>query len=115
MDERLYLSRCCPIISLLIFFVCGNVYALQGSTAENGSNARAVHDLGYTGKGVNVGLISMRNVRATHEAFNDSNGTHVFNSDYSKSGVDYMGGPMPGHDTWVAGIIASRGWTGHPS
>jgi hypothetical protein len=94
---------------------CSGVYGLQGSTAANGSNAQAVHELGYTGSGINVGLISARNVRDTHEAFNDSNGVHVFNSDYSGSDVNYMGGGVPGHDTWVAGIIASRGWTGHPN
>ncbi len=86
---------------------------MQGSTAENGSNAQAVHQLGYTGRGINVGLVSSRNVRSTHEAFNDSNGVHVFNFDYSGSGVNYTGGGVPGHDTWVAGIVASRGWTGH--
>lgn len=89
------------------------MYALQGSTAENGSNAAAVHQLGITGRGVNVGFISSRNVMAAHLAFNDSNGVHVFNSDYSGSGVNYAGSWVPGHDTWVAGITASRGWTGH--
>jgi hypothetical protein len=113
--RRRLFDRFGPIIVLLSLFICGNCYALQGSTAENGSNAIAVHQLGITGRGVNVGLISARNVRNTHEAFNDSNGVHVFNSDYSQSGVDYMGGSVPGHDTWVAGIIASRGWTGHPN
>jgi hypothetical protein len=100
---------------LLILSICGAAYALQGSTAENGSNAKAVHDLGITGQGIKVGLISARNVRDIHEAFNDSNGIHVFNFDYSGNGVDYIGGDVPGHDTWIAGIIASRGWTGHPN
>lgn len=107
--------RYCLIISLLLAIFCSSVYGLQGSTAANGSNAQAVHELGYTGQGINVGLISARNVQDTHEAFNDSNGVHVFNSDYSGSDVNYMGGGVPGHDTWVAGIIASRGWTGHPN
>jgi len=82
---------------------------------ENGSNAKALHSLGITGNGINVGLISVRNVRSTHSAFNDSNGVHVFNYDFSGSGVGYTGLSPAGHDTWVAGIIASRGWTGHTS
>ncbi|MCX5632500.1 MAG: S8 family serine peptidase [Phycisphaerae bacterium] len=118
--KKMFVYRHCPITLLLLAVFCGNVYALQGSTAENGSNAQAVHELGCTGQGINVGLISARNVRDTHEAFkdkdpNDPNNVHVFNSDYSGSDVNYMGGSFPGHDTWVAGIIASRGWTGHPN
>jgi hypothetical protein len=102
-------------MSLILAIFCGSVYALQGSTAADGSNAQAVHQLGITGQGINVGLISARNVRDTHQAFNDSNGVHVFNFDYSGSEVNYTGGDFPGHDTWVAGIIASRGWTSHPN
>jgi hypothetical protein len=113
--RRRLLDRFSPIILSLILFICGSCYALQDSTAENGSNAAAVHQLGYTGRGINIGLISARNVYSAHQAFNDSNGVHVFNFDYSQSSVDYMGGPIPGHDTWVAGIIASKGWTGHPN
>ena len=44
-------------------------YALAESTAQGGSNAQAVHQLGETGEDVNVGLITARNVLATHEAF----------------------------------------------
>jgi hypothetical protein len=112
--KKVSVCRYCLIKSLLLAVICSNAYALQGSTAENGSNAQAVHDINITGRGIKVGLISIRNVRDTHEAFKDSNNTtHVFNFDYSGSGVDYLGGPLPGHDTWVAGIIASKGWTGH--
>jgi hypothetical protein len=90
--------------------------ALAGSTAQGGSNAQAVHALGETGENVNVGLVAARNVHATHEAFydKDANGspvgsTHVFNYDFSGSGV------LPvNHDTWVAGIVASRGGVSHP-
>lgn len=113
--KKVFIYKYCLIILLLLAVFCGNVYALQGSTGIDGSNAQAVHELGYTGQGINVGLISARNVRDTHEAFNDSNGVHVFNFDYSQSDVNYMGGSFPGHDTWVAGIIASRGWTGRPN
>ncbi|MDD5135663.1 MAG: S8 family serine peptidase [Phycisphaerae bacterium] len=106
-------NRYSPIILLLLLLICSSCYALQGSTAEGGSNAAGLHQLGLTGKGINIGLLGARNVRNTHEAFNDSNSVHIFNFDFSGSGIDYMGGSAPGHDTWVAGIIASRGWTGH--
>jgi hypothetical protein len=103
--RRLYLSKYCPIISLLIFFVCSSVYALQGSTAENGSNAQAVHELGYTGQGINIGFIAGGNVLATHLAFQDSNGiSHAINHDVSGAGFTYTF-----HDTPFAGIIISRG------
>ncbi|MBN1787383.1 MAG: S8 family serine peptidase [Sedimentisphaerales bacterium] len=111
--RRLYLYRISPIILLLVLLFCTSVYALHGSTAADGSNCQALHDINITGAGINIGLIAVRNVRDTHQAFNDSNGPHVFNYDYSTSGVNYMGGLITGHDTWVAGIIASRGWTGY--
>lgn len=91
-------------------------YALAGSTAQGGSNAQAVHALGETGEDVNVGLITARNVLTTHEAFynKDANGnpigsTHAFNHDYSGDG----NAPVS-HDTWMAGIVASRGGISHP-
>jgi hypothetical protein len=55
-------------------------------------------------------------VLATHEAFYDkeTNGspigsTHVFNYDFSGSGI-----ASANHDTWMAGIVASRGGISHP-
>ena len=96
---------------LLLAVICGNVYALQGSTAANGSNAQAVHELGITGKGVKIGLITGRNALATHLAFLDANGvTGVFNHDYTGDGIAYTY-----HDTPFAGIIKSRGSSGHPN
>jgi hypothetical protein len=91
-------------------------YALAGSTAQGGSNAQVVHALGETGEDVNIGLITARNVLTTHEAFydKDTNGnpigsTHAFNYDFSGTGI------VPyNHDTWMAGIIASRGGVSHP-
>jgi hypothetical protein len=87
------------------------VYALAESTAQGGSNAQAVHALGETGEDVNVGLITARNVLTTHEAFydKDANGnpigsTHAFNYDFSGDGIK-----PANHDTWMAGIVASRG------
>ncbi|OHB51210.1 MAG: hypothetical protein A2Y10_08810 [Planctomycetes bacterium GWF2_41_51] len=110
--EGLYTNKQCPII-LLLAMLYSNIYALQGSIAENGSNTQALHAIGITGLGVNVGLISARNVRNTHQTFIDISGSHVFNYDYTGDGVNYSLGPIAGHDTWVAGIIAGRGWTGH--
>jgi hypothetical protein len=92
------------------------VYALAESTAQGGSNAQAVHQLGETGEDVNVGLIAVQNVLTTHEAFygKDANGspigsTHAFNYDFSGDGI----APVS-HDTWMAGIVASRGGILHP-
>jgi hypothetical protein len=90
-------------------FICGSAYALQGSAAGNGSNAKAVHDLGITGQGVKVGLITARNVFSIHLAFLDSNGVSgVFNHDYTGKGIAYYN-----HDTIFAGIIKSRGSYDH--
>jgi hypothetical protein len=91
-------------------------YALAESTAQGGSNAQAVHQLGETGENVNVGLIAARNVLTTHEAFydKDANGspiglTHAFNYDFSGGGIVPVS-----HDTWMAGIVASRGGISYP-
>ena len=46
-------------------------YGLAESMGPDGSNVLAVHALGQTGEGVNVGIISARNTRTTHEAFED--------------------------------------------
>ncbi|HAL44878.1 MAG TPA: hypothetical protein DCP47_03025 [Phycisphaerales bacterium] len=104
----------CPIILLFWVVILSNSMLFgQISILENGSNVAALHFMGLTGAGVNVGLISGRNVYSSHLAFNDSSGVHVINSDYSGSGINYDGGSVPGHDTWVAGIIGSRGWIGY--
>ena len=92
-------------------------YGLAESTGPDGSNAQAVHQLGETGRDVNVGLIASRNILTTHEAFydKDSNGlpvgaTHAFNHDCTGSGTQVFD-----HDTWMAGIVASRGGVSHPN
>lgn len=106
-------------ICLIIFcldLASQKAYALAGSTSQGGSNAQAVHALGETGENINIGLIAARNVLATHEAFydKDANGnpigsTHAFNYDFSGSGIAPVN-----HDTWMAGIVASRGGFSHP-
>jgi hypothetical protein len=105
----------------LSFCFCTPAYALV-ATGPNGSNAQAVHALGITGRGVNVGLISVGNTRITHEAFHDkdANGlpigpSHAFayNATGDSGGNQYF--DIYGHDTWVAGIVASRGGVANPT
>ncbi len=91
--------------------LAAQAYGLEESTQAGGSDAVAVHQLGETGEGVNIGLIAGRNLRATHEAFKDSNGvSHAFNYDFSGDGISIYS-----HDTQLAGIIASRGGTAFPN
>ena len=86
-------------------------YGLAESTGPDGSNARAVHELGESGEDVNVGLISARNIRTTHEAFEDANGqSRAFNHDFTGDGIFIYS-----HDTWMAGITASAGGSSHPN
>jgi hypothetical protein len=106
-------------ICLIIFCLClasQRAYALAGSTGQGGSNAQAVHALGEIGDGINVGMITARNVLATHEAFYDKDAggnpigsSHAFNYDFSGAGISPLN-----HDTWMAGIVASRGGVSHP-
>jgi len=85
-------------------------YGLAEAIGPDGSNAQAVHELGQTGQGVNVGLIAEDNARDSHEAFADSNGiSHLFNYDFSGDGIS-----ISSHDTWMAGVVASRGGTLYP-
>ena len=104
------------IVSLCHDLAIQKAYALAESTAQGGSNAQAVHELGETGEDVSVGLITARNVLTTHEAFydKDANGspiglTHAFNYDFSGGGIAPVN-----HDTWMAGIVASRGGILYP-
>lgn len=85
-------------------------WAIGESTGPNGSNAQAVHILGELGAGVNVGLLAANNARVTHEAFRDANGiSHAFDYDFSGDGY----APVL-HDTYMAGVVASRGGVAHP-
>jgi hypothetical protein len=86
-------------------------YGLAESTGPGGSNSIAVHQLGETGEGVNIGFISAYSVRTTHEAFKDANGvSHAFNYDFTGDGNSIYW-----HDTQLAGIIASRGGAAYPT
>ena len=109
-----------PAITAAAFcaaFHVGKAYGLAESTMAEGSAAKAVHALGEIGEGVAVGLISQGNVRADHEAFYDKGpdggpvgSSNVFNYDFSGDGISIIN-----HDTWVAGIVASRGGVNHPN
>lgn len=86
-------------------------YGLAESTGQGGSNAQAVHESGQKGAGVNIGLISAWNVYSEHEAFllEDANGqptdaNRVTNLVFYGDSVHKFN-----HDTWMAGIAASRG------
>jgi hypothetical protein len=84
---------------------------LEESTAADGSNAQAVHARGERGEGISIGIISIYNVLATHEAFEDANGnSRVENIDVG-AGFNFSNE----HDTCVAGILASRGGADHPN
>ncbi len=112
----LLLGVCGVILTCTI--LVSQVYGLAESTASGGSNAQAVHQLGETGDNVNVGLIGAnKNIYAGHEAFfdKDVNGNpiglpHAFNHDMTSDGNV----PLD-HDTWMAGIIASRGGKLYPN
>lgn len=100
------------IIVLAQYFVLTQkVYGLAESTGSSGSDSIAVHQLGITGKGVNIGFISAGSVLTTHEAFKDANGViHAFNYDFAGYGISIIA-----HDTQLAGIIASNGGVAYPN
>lgn len=90
----------------------GTAYGLAESTGEDGSNAQAVHALGVSGSGLRVGLISAGNARSDHEAFKDPNGeTHLFCFDSTDEHTLWT----TSHDTWMAGVVGSRGGAAHPN
>lgn len=105
------------IAFVFCFSFNAQLYALKEAVGDGGSNAQAVHQLGQTGTGIKVGLLGSRNIYANHEAFfdKDANGlptgnSHAFNYDVTGSGI------VPfDHDTWMAGIIASRGGAAYPN
>jgi hypothetical protein len=99
------------IVLAQYFVLTQEVYGLAESTGPSGSDSIAVHQLGITGKGVNIGFISAGSVLTTHEAFKDANGViHAFNYDFSGDGISIIA-----HDTQLAGIIASNGGAAHPN
>lgn len=99
------------VVTALCLLLTQKAYGLAESTGPGGSNSIAVHQLGETGEGVNVGLILTGNVRTTHEAFLDGNEvSHAFNYDFTGDGNSIIA-----HDTQLAGIIASNGGAAYPN
>ncbi|MHC5000921.1 MAG: S8 family serine peptidase [Planctomycetota bacterium] len=81
-------------------------FAVQESTSPNGSNVQAVHDLGYTGQGVSVGLISANHALDSHEAFAGQAFLYDATDTNPYDPID--------HDTSVGGSICSRGGVSYP-
>ena len=104
--ERRVLCLAMVFVRALLPTLC---FALQVSTGPNGSNVQAVHDLGYTGQGVSVGLISQDHARLTHEAFAGINSNNWYDA------TDQNNYVLSSHDTAVGGIICSRGSTAYPN
>lgn len=109
----------CYLLIPLVVCVLGysDVFALTGSTGPGGSNAQAVHALGYEGQNINIGFISIDNLLVTHEAFyeKDLNGLptgqqHAFVHDTLGVGIN-----ATTHDTQMAGIIVSNGGQNEPN
>ncbi len=86
-------------------------FGLSESTGAGGSNVQAVHDLGYLGQDVNIGLVSVSNILDTHEAFqNDGGSSRAFNINNPPiAPTSYID-----HDTQAAGIAIARGANSYP-
>lgn len=112
LNRWFYIIFICAALLLLGKNVFINTaFAIAESTDTQGSNAIAVHQLGEYADNVNVGMISLYNVRTTHLAFRDSASvSHVFNHDFIGGGFDFSNY----HETWLAGILASRGTSDFP-
>ena len=76
-------------------------FALRESQGPGGDNVLELHDLGIDGTGQTIGLISGANIRTTHDALGVAD---FFNLDFTGAGISVIN-----HDTWMAGIMASRG------
>lgn len=87
----------------------GAAALLQADVLDRqGINARAVHELGLTGAGVRIALLSHGNVRASHAAFERANGSAITNHDFTGLGLS-----RSGHDTNMAGLLISQGSQTH--
>ncbi len=91
----------------LIFLIiaCQTTFALTEALGADGINVHAVHKAGITGDGVNIGLLSKGNARDGHIAFDRTGGNSaVILHDFTGTGLS-----RSGHDTQMAGILASAG------
>lgn len=94
------------------------VFGLAESTGSDGSNVQSVHAEGFRGQGVSIGLISQAHTRVSHEAFYEKDGggnptgsshAHWFDATDLNAYEPYW------HDTFVGGIVCSRGGAVYPS
>lgn len=107
-------------VFFIIFLRAAQVsYPLAQSAGPEGCNAGALHDLGYTGLGVSVGLISQEHCRISHEAFFDKDANGDPNGPSHAHWYDPTGDTVAPyepywHDTSIAGILAGRGGLLYP-
>ncbi len=102
-------NRLCFSAGLLLSVFPSCVFGLTEALGPKGIQAYAVHDKGITGDGVNIGLLSKGNARDGHIAFDRNGGSTVTLYDFTGSGLE-----RAGHDTHMAGILASAGSPIHP-
>ncbi|HOQ03879.1 MAG TPA: S8 family serine peptidase [Anaerohalosphaeraceae bacterium] len=113
-------GKCLWVVRLGLFFsVCRVAYPLAESADPNGINVKVLHQMGYTGKGVRVGVLSQMHCRTTHEAFFDKDlqgnpfgNSHAYWYDPTSDTVQPY--EPYWHDTSLAGIVASRGGKNFP-
>jgi hypothetical protein len=109
-------SKIISTLPLILLAAASSAWALAESAGPAGSNALALHETGLRGRGVTIGVLSAGNARSSHEAFFEKGpdgepiGTSaVENLDFTGAGIE-----VTNHDTWIAGIAASRGGINHP-
>ena len=99
------------IVSLFIFLTMTySVFGLKEALGEHGIDAYAIHQKEISGAGVNIGLLSVGNVRAGHIAFERTFGSAVKNYDFTGDSLS-----RSSHDTHMAEIILSAGSPTHPN
>jgi len=104
-------------VCLLLLWITQQGYSLSESMGPGGSNARAVHQLGFNGRNVHIGFLSAKNVFAEHEAFLDKDSNRLPIPGTSRVILHDILGLEPAvdnHDTNMAGILISSGGVSHP-
>lgn len=106
MADREAIFRTVAVCAICALFLPSWVFGLAESTHTQGSNVWALQGLGFTGQGLNVGLVAAGNALTTHQAFRDANDQpHAFAFDFTGENTTWT----TNHDTWMAGIVVSRG------
>lgn len=101
--------RFCLFTALLLSSLSAFSFALNDALGPDGIRAYAVHAAGITGDGVQIGLLSNGNARDGHIAFVRGISSAITLHDFTDSGLQ-----RSGHDTHMAGILASAGSPIHP-